>query len=276
MTDNDDNKDVSGISVAARISEFWTEAPSHWFYQTEAIMAPQKWSDVQKYQMVVSKLGKEAIQQVTDILINPPDAEKFAVLKKRLLEVYEETESEKIKKLVGDMDLGDQKPSQLLRKMRQYAQDKIKDDTLTILWLNHLPTGVRGVLTVSAITDLTKLAELADKVMENSRPVNAISSVEQSSSTGMAQLNIIAEINKLGERIKNIEKFQTRRNVQRSGSAYRNRSKSFSRNKPRSTESTRMENPKRLCFYHSRFKTRAHKCVQPCGWKEQGNKTSEN
>ncbi|KAI5637976.1 hypothetical protein NE865_08277 [Phthorimaea operculella] len=181
--DNDNNgggderthENVNSISIHARVPEFWTDLPKHWFFQAEAILAPQRWTDEQKFQFIVGKLGKDVIQQVTDILITPPATGKFDALKNRLLEVYEESESRKIQKLMGEMDLGDQRPSQLLRRMKELARDRIEDKTLMILWQNHLPVWVRGVLAVSDIKDLNKLALMADKVMENARPVQVAS-----------------------------------------------------------------------------------------------------
>ncbi|KAL4704145.1 hypothetical protein ACJJTC_012961 [Scirpophaga incertulas] len=56
------------------------------------------------------------------------------------------------------MDLGEQKPSQLLRRMRVLARDKISDDTLRVLWQGHLPNTVRAVLAVTETKDLDSLA----------------------------------------------------------------------------------------------------------------------
>nr|XP_037870021.1 uncharacterized protein LOC110385715 isoform X4 [Bombyx mori] len=61
------------------------------------------------------------------------------------------------------MELGDQKPSQLLRRMRDLARDKIPDDTLRVLWQGHLPAPVRTVLAITETKDMEKLAAAADK-----------------------------------------------------------------------------------------------------------------
>lgn len=120
------------------------------------------------------KLNKEAIQQVTDILVEPPTSGKYDALKTRLLEVYEESELRKNQKLIGEMELVDQKPSQLWRRMTELARDKIKNEAIRILWQNHLPSSVRGILTVSAIQDASKLAAMADKIMEKANPTHTV------------------------------------------------------------------------------------------------------
>lgn len=109
---------ISTLSVAS-------ENPRLWFIQVEAILAPQKPSDANKYFMVVAKLSKEVIQQVTAIVANPPENNKFEALKTQLLQIYEESETREIQKLISEIELGDQKHSQLLRRMKELARGKI-------------------------------------------------------------------------------------------------------------------------------------------------------
>uniref|UniRef100_A0A2A4JWD1 Uncharacterized protein n=1 Tax=Heliothis virescens TaxID=7102 RepID=A0A2A4JWD1_HELVI len=40
-----------------------------------------------------------------------------------------------------DIHLGDQKPSQRLRRIKDLGRGRFPDDTLRILWMEHLPTG---------------------------------------------------------------------------------------------------------------------------------------
>ncbi|KAL4701972.1 hypothetical protein ACJJTC_017818 [Scirpophaga incertulas] len=219
--------DVSAIQVSSRIPEFWTDQPRVWYIRAEAVLLPQKMGDEAQFQVVVSKLGKEAIQQVTDILIKPPDIKKYDTLKNRLLAIYEESETRQIQKLIGEMELGDQKPSQLLRRMRDLARGKIPDHTLRILWQNHLPPSVRAVLAVTEAADMDNLATVADKIMETmSLPqVAEINSVSQVQGNCNENNKILAEIAKLSLRIANIEKMPFRGHS-RSRSTRRMRSRS--------------------------------------------------
>lgn len=114
--------------------------------------------------MVIAKLSKDAIAQVTDFLAKPPDKNRYNALKEKLLQVFEE--SRKLYKLIGEMELGDQGPSQLLTKMTDLARGKVNEDTLSLLWKRHLPMWVRAVLTVSETNDLAQLTKLADQVLE--------------------------------------------------------------------------------------------------------------
>ncbi|XP_045450494.1 uncharacterized protein LOC123659292 [Melitaea cinxia] len=167
------------------------------------------------------------------------------------------------------MELGDQRPSQLLRRMRDLARGKIPDETLLIMWQSHLPASVRAVLAVSEVKDLEKLAIMADKVMETSRPVN-ISEIHTTGSSSSDNSFILAELAKLSLRIRDMERSRSRPRIRYNNQHSRRRSVSKARNTIRRTP----ENADWFCYYHHRFQSRAKKCVEPCSWKKHNN--SEN
>ncbi|XP_050357224.1 uncharacterized protein LOC126777945 [Nymphalis io] len=163
--------ELATVTVSSRIPEFWCDRARLWFVQCEAILTPQKLSDEAKFNLVVTMLGKDVIQQVSDILLQQPQTKKYDTLKSRLLAVYEESENRQLQKLLSEIDLGDEKPSQLLRRMRDLARRKILDETLSIMWQGHLPAAVRSVLAVTDVKYLENLATIPDKIMENTRPI---------------------------------------------------------------------------------------------------------
>lgn len=115
--------ELATISVSSRIPDFWMEVPRLWFAQFDAVMDPQKQGDSAKYNLVISKLSRDAIQQVGDLILDPPKEGKFAAIKQRLLAAYEESAEKQFHKLVREIELGTQKPSQLLRKMAGLASN---------------------------------------------------------------------------------------------------------------------------------------------------------
>lgn len=130
--------DLAAISLSAKIPEFWADMPRMWFAQFESIMAPQRQGDREKYNLVVAKLSRDAIQQVSDLIITPPERDLYGAVKARLLLVYEESAEKQFHKLVSDMQLGTQKPSQLLRRMAEYARNaRVADETLKNLWISR-------------------------------------------------------------------------------------------------------------------------------------------
>lgn len=262
-----ESSDLAAISLTARLPDFWCDQPRLWFVQVESILAPQKLGDEAKFHLIVARLGKDVIQQVSDIVLSPPADRKFHALKERLLTVYEESENRQFQKLLSEMQLGEQKPSQLLRRMRDLARSKIPDETLRIMWTGHLPSAVRAVLAVTESNDLEKLAVIADKIMETTRPID-ISAVAQTSSSG--SIDLVGQIAKLTAQVARMQRSrQSSRNSTR-GHASRSQSRSHETSPYR----RRRDNADWLCFYHYRFAQRAKKCIEPCNWKtknEAGN-----
>lgn len=254
---------LATISLASRIPEFWTDQPKVWFIQLEATLAPQKLGDLPRYNILITKLGKEVIQQVTDILVNPPEVNKYEQLKERLLAIYEETESRQIQKLIGEMELGDQKPSHLLRRMQDLARGKLNDNTLSVLWQNHLPSTVRAVLAATDTRELDRLAKIADKVVESTQSQTITEIATRDAFSDVATLT--AEIAKLNEKVEKLS-----RRAESSGrTTFRSRSQS--RGRDRSVSRRTPESPDWLCRYHFRFRQRANRCEKPCSWKKPEN-----
>ncbi|CAH0694899.1 unnamed protein product [Spodoptera exigua] len=183
----------AGTAILSRIPEFWRDQPRLWFKQLEAIVAPQKQGDDYKYYTVIAKLPKEEIIQVSDLITCPPPIEKYKAIKERLISCYEESDQRQLQKLLSEMDLGDQKPSHLLRKMRTLSNGNISDETIKLLWLRLLPPSVTSVLAVTEDIDVNKMSQIADKILINSTrtevsAVNGNKSGDDTMSCILAQL----------------------------------------------------------------------------------------
>lgn len=158
-------------SLPIRTPPFWKERPSLWFIQLEALLAllaPQKLSDDSKYNFVVANLDRHALTQVSDLLLSPPETDKYQTLKARLIEAYEETEERRLQ-------LGDQTPSQLLRRIKEMAGTSGAPTFLIqALWMDKLPAHIRAV--ISACTgDLDEQVKIADKISALCEPSLSVS-----------------------------------------------------------------------------------------------------
>ncbi|XP_052742382.1 uncharacterized protein LOC128198895 [Bicyclus anynana] len=261
----DSQGEIAGIALSMRVPPFWRDKPRLWFISFEAATADLKKSQDQLAQMVVAQLQKEDIEQISDILFDPPATDLYTAVKNRLISAYEESDSRQLQKLLSEIELGDQKPTQLLRRMRFLAREKVPDSTLRILWTNHLPSHVRSVLAASESfstkTALDELAILADKMVESS-PSSHIAAVE-SPSTSVPPSDtkfLVEEIRKLSLEVAALK--MVHQNCQHRGrpNYRRNRSNSNGR---RSRSST----PSPYCFYHRRFGAAARRCTKPCSYQ---------
>ena len=264
--------DVASTSVMSRIPEFWRDQPRLWFTQFEAVVAPQKQGDDTKYNLVIAKLSKEELIQVSDILASPPEANKYIALKERLITCFEESEQQQFQRLLSGMELGDQKPSQLLRKMRDLARGKMNDDTIRIMWLRLLPSSVTTVLAVSDEQSIEKLSAIADKIIENSRLTEVSAVNTNNSELHNSLVAITAQLAKIQLDVFSLQNQQHRR------SNYRNfdrRSRHYSRSRSRDRSQPRWRRTNNLCFYHNNYGNKAIKCEKPCAWMPK-TQTPEN
>lgn len=152
--------------------------------------------------------------------------------------------------LLNAEELGNRKPSQLLRRMQQLLGDKSVDASIIReLFLQRLPSNVRMLLASSPETvTLTNLAQLADRIMEVTLPsVSAVTSTPLS--TELDQLR--SEISSLRQLVKSLSSPPARR-------------RSPSRQRSPTPYHSSFPPPSEICWYHRRFGTDARKCRPPC------------
>lgn len=241
---------ASVVSPEGKIPPFWRQDPELWFSAVEQIFARCKISNsLSKFQLVVPKLEFDILQQAADIL-KRPSAEPYEDLKKRLIETFSESENRRIMQLLEGKQLGDLKPSQLLRQMRQLAGTSASEEMLKPLWLRNLPPSMHAILSATEEKSLDKLAVVADRVHDIQQPVEV--SAVSTSADRVSRLE--AQIEALSTQVAELVK------LQRSGQQQRQRStRSRSASRGRRADGG-------LCFYHNRFGDKARKCEGQCSW----------
>lgn len=241
---NSENDAAQIARVSVRIPPFWHAKPALWIAQIESQFAAAGiTNDKTKYHTVVAAIESSVLSQISDIVLNPPVANMYDTLKARLLEHYAVSEQKRIKKLLQDLELGDMRPTQLLREMRDLAGNEMNDNMLKSVWMSRLPPNVRSIISISS-DSLDKLGILADKIFEvsDSPHVNAVS-MPQNVST--AQSSLEKQVSLL---VKEVAELKTK-------FTQRPRSRSRSRGRSESDE---------VCWYHRKFGDKAKKCRQPC------------
>ncbi|GFW80105.1 retrovirus-related Pol polyprotein from transposon 297 [Trichonephila clavipes] len=157
---------VEVARIALRLPPFWKSNVRLWIAQCDhAFTFSGISSDDTKYSALVANLDAETLSYVSDIVLSPPNSDKYHTLSQRLITQFSDSETQKIKKLLTDLQLGDEKPSHLLRKMKELSNGQLQDDFLQSLWLQRMPPHIQTVLSASS-EPLDKLAIIADKVSE--------------------------------------------------------------------------------------------------------------
>lgn len=281
--------EVAGIALSMRVPAFWRDRPRLWFITFEAATHDLKKGQTQLAQLVIAQLEKQDIEQISDLLYNPPADNYYDALKKRLTSVYEESEGRQFQKLLSEMELGEQKPSQLLRRMRDLAREKVPESTLRLMWMNHLPVHVRSVLvvsdTISKTAALDELALLADKMLEQTQEISAISPQvhhqQHRAPTSSAPLPhedakyLIEEIRKLSLEVAALRSRPPYQRISYDRHAQRSRSNARSPSRSRGYQRAD-QTPRSYCYYHQRFGRNARKCQSPCTFVDPQNKKNED
>ncbi|XP_018404603.1 PREDICTED: uncharacterized protein LOC108781185 [Cyphomyrmex costatus] len=145
---------------------FWKTKLDLWFLQMEAqFLTANITVNVTKYNYVIQCFDDTSLTEVSDILLNPPATDKYAALKIRIVSSFADIAERKLRKLLNEVDLGDHRPSQLLRRMRDLAQNGASKEVLRSLWLQRLPQQMQAILTATKY-DLEELSQLADQVTD--------------------------------------------------------------------------------------------------------------
>ncbi|GBN59749.1 hypothetical protein AVEN_217762-1 [Araneus ventricosus] len=75
--------DAAIAHVGVKLPPFWKANPAFWFVQLEAQLALAGITvDDTKFNHVISAVDSEILNSVSDIILRPPDIDKYTTLKK--------------------------------------------------------------------------------------------------------------------------------------------------------------------------------------------------
>ncbi|XP_071450054.1 uncharacterized protein [Hetaerina americana] len=150
-----------------RVPPFWPEEPALWFAQLEGQFFLAGISeDAKKFYTVVSHLEPRFAQEVKDVISNPPGDNKYIKIKEELIRRLSASQEEKIRRLLEREEMGDRKPSQFLRHLKDLAGSSMPDEFMRSLWLTRLSTPLHAILAAQDGVDLDAVASLADRISE--------------------------------------------------------------------------------------------------------------
>ena len=259
MSDQDETSPVvraEAAAVSIKLPPFWPADSQLWLTQVEAQFAIRNIVSQQtKFYHIVGSLSPEVATEVRDIILRPDAEAPYDKLKEALLKRTAVSEQKRLQELLNQEEIGERKPSQVLRRMQQLAGGQDFDKKLMkSLFLGKLPKSVQQILAAAGDQiEITELANMADSILDITSEHNQVSEVKSVS----PQLNEISELKaEVAELKQMISEMRVKpRSLSRGRSPYR---------RPR--DSSRYP----LCWYHYTFKEKSNKCEQPCSW-ESGN-----
>ncbi|XP_066584056.1 uncharacterized protein [Prorops nasuta] len=178
------------------LTPFMNDAPDLWFIMVEAEFdAARITADGTKYSAVLRALDRDTLTLLTDVLRKPSPKDKYLNLKEAIINRVAESRTKQVDKLLTNLVLGDRKPSQLLREMRDLAKSEVSDDILHQLWLERLPAHMRPHLLTSSKLNLEAVAEIADRIIDTFQSSYVLAASK--STPGVSNCNLERKIDDL-------------------------------------------------------------------------------
>lgn len=256
---NQPPQEPRAIGFTGRVMAFDTSDAITWFIHFECVMRIHGVPARDQFDYLVACLSKDALSPVAGLLRSPPVEERYEWLKQALIEAHGLTTRERLRKLLKGESIGDRKPSLFLSHLTEVAPEGVDEDIIKEVWWKELPTQCRTVLATLQGQPLTKLAAVADAVIEETRASHSIHAAGPSSEF-QALRN---EIELLRKEINDLKATNHNRGRPRSTSRGNNwRRREHSSGRPAGDE----RNPSTLCYKHRRFGAAAYQCHQPCSW----------
>lgn len=136
-----ENDSPAEMSLTLQLPTFWAHRPASWFKHAEAQFAVRRIHSAEtKANFVIVSLPENIMEEISDVL-DDPSPDLYDRLKSALIKRVELTDQQKVQELFREVELGDRKPSQMLRQMKQLVANFKVDDTFRWTFL-LLPTFV--------------------------------------------------------------------------------------------------------------------------------------
>ncbi|XP_044598637.1 uncharacterized protein LOC123274907 [Cotesia glomerata] len=142
MVNGEELNGGNAVTVVAsqRFPEFVAADPEMWFAMVESQFLRNRIIDKQQqYLQVLSSIPSRYVTEVRDIIMKPLSAALYDELKEQLIKRLSISQEEKTRKLLDGQKMGDEKPSQYLRRLQAQAGSSFPDSLLKTLWLRGLP-----------------------------------------------------------------------------------------------------------------------------------------
>lgn len=256
-------------SIALKLPPFWPNSPATWFIQAEAQFQISRInSETSRYNYILASLPQDIIESILDFVQNPPPNDIYKNIKELLIERHSLSLEKRIEQIISTESMGDRKPSDFYRSLKQLAgvSNTIGDELIRKLWARRLPQSIYVALISHSEKSISDILPIADQIWEAtqiSQVSNIISASNQSTNHLYSLEKDISEIKKL---LSNLHLPQSR-----SRNLSRNRNHSRSNSRIRSNNRLNSNSNNKICWYHKKFSNKAQKCIKPCAFTLTNN-----
>ncbi|UYV73857.1 hypothetical protein LAZ67_11001152 [Cordylochernes scorpioides] len=253
---SEESEIVETYKVNIKLPPFWIERPDIWFHQVEAqFLINGIKTENTKFNYLIAQLEPKYVENLWDI-ITSKELNKYSEAKERLLRIFKDGESKRIRKLLSGIELGDLKPSQLLQKLKSLATEDLSDKIIKTLWLEKLPQAIQ--------TNFNNKRGRARQIGNRIAELNPKKEIYEAAKPENETKLLLKKIESLEQKIESMKVEHQGRSRDRSSRYYRYNARSRSRSKG-------AYNPKGpYCYFYYRFGNlcRPDRCTSPCQWKK--------
>lgn len=245
-----------------------------WFAASGIGAHPQQ--DSRKYNIVMAQVPPNKLTALRSIIEATPASDKYVYIKTKLIDYFADSQQRRLQQVLGDMPLGDLKPSQLFNEMKRVAGNSLSEPVLIDLWASRLPPYAQAAA-IAQTGDVANKIVVADAIVDSMglRQINSIDYHVQNSAMAApivpeAAVNdpiedLRMEVARLANRL---EKLLTNKKSVR-GRA-RSRSRTVERHNSRHREPS-----VGTCWYHRKFGKDSRRCRSPCSYGQQGSSNQQ-
>ena len=208
--------------------------PKIWFNQVDAsFQLANIRNEKTKYFHLLTSLPPQLLEEYAD-LMDHHSTTPYSTLREAIIKDTAVSASYAASKLLQRQELGDRKPTQLLREMKRNFEimepgmDPNSSKILRYQFINNLPPNIQHML-IGSTASIDEIAELANQHAAIQSP----------------SLFQIEKMNRGSDSIA-IQNLQDQINAIKAKNA---------------------DNDSTLCYYHRRYGKDARKCQKPCAWK---------
>jgi hypothetical protein len=246
------NNQQQQAAVAIRLPEFYADSPQSWSDCLDSTFATANITQsITKFHWVLAKLLFLLIATVRPLSRNPTAvSDPYKELQELLLRSYGLSTEQMTNKWLDYPMCGDTRPSVLWDNLTA-LQPESKEDAETALFLRKLPRHISNLINPRAFKTTEELIQRCNELWMAQTPEEAAAAGATAAS---AVLNMQSPF----------------RNSHRFPSPFRRKTPGGDKGRRRSPTSGAAKGgcSDSLCFYHSRFGNKAHKCEKGCSYQE--------
>ena len=238
---DDDDDEVTVNAVSVKLPPFTESNPELWFGKAEAqfVLRGIK-DDTTKFYHIYANLTEKAMNEIENLLLDPPKTDKVAALKHRLVRKFGKSQYQKDSELLAIRSLGDLRPTEMWSKFQRLNKDphNATSSFVKAYLLNMYPPEVRTAIANMTFGSNDEMAEAADKIMDMKHA---------------ASVNLVSQSDSHDEEVHEVDAIR--------GNSFPARGRGTSRGRGGAKPAVSQQG--KTCFYHDRHGPSAFRCDGP-------------